>query len=219
MQIEQKINTAPPESQFDKMLEQGLFRYTLKLAQILNKGIGIDNLAETWDDFRVPGHSTKTGSSAPNLVAFGPSGNLFCLAFNGAATLEQVYFAMQLPHHYKEGSDIRPHVHWTPTTNDAGNVKWQFEYFWANAATDVFGAPTTLSVVDAASGAAWTHQKSFFPVISGTGKKISSMLMCRLFRDPSDAADTYAHEAAFLEFDFHYQVDSTGSQQIAVKLF
>ena len=41
---------------------------------------------------------------------------------------------------------------------------------------------------------------------------LSSMLICRLYRDPADAADTYPQDVAFLQFDVHYEIDSLGSE-------
>lgn len=35
------------------------------------------------------------------------------------------------------------------------------------------------------------------------------MLCCRLFRDAAN--DDYGGDVAFLEFDFHYEIDSLGS--------
>jgi len=54
-----------------------------------------------------------------------------------------------------------------------------------------------------------------FSAISGTGKTISSMLICRLFRDVSE--DDYNNDAAFLEFDIHYEINSVGSKTETVK--
>lgn len=172
--------------------------------------------ATVWDDLRVPGTSVQKGASAPDLVAFLGAGNLLVNAFNGNATVEQVYFTIQLPHSYKEGSDITPHVHWTPTDANAGDVKWQLEYSWANIDA-TFPAVTTIIATDSTDTTAWKHHFVDFSVISGTGKTISSMLICRLFRDPTDGADTYGSDATFLEFDVHFEIDTVGSRQIMTK--
>jgi hypothetical protein len=182
------------------------------------RGIGYSGADEVvWDDLRIPGTSVRLGASAPDLVAFLGAGGLLLPAFDGGATLEQVYFTIQMPHGYKLGTDITPHVHWTPTTAGAGNVKWNLEYSWSDTGA-TFPAATTIAVTDAAGGTAWEHTKSFFPAIDGSGiTKVSSMLVCRLFRDPSDGADTYGADASFSEFDFHYQIDTIGSQQPSSK--
>lgn len=173
--------------------------------------------ATTFDDLRIPGLSTKIGATPPDLISFAPATtNLQVYGFDGTTITEQVFFVVQLPHSYKEGSDITPHVHWTPVDTNSGNVKWFLEYSWANNEI-AFSAPTTISVIDAADGTAWKHQKAFFSPIVGTGKTISSMLVCRLYRNPTDAEDTYGSDAAFLEIDFHFEQDTLGSQTASSK--
>jgi len=193
-----------------------LFYVYVKFPDGWKKVNTIDAQDNVYDDLRVPGSAAQGGASAPNLDPFGPSGNLRTWTFDGGATTEQIYFQIQLPHSYKEGSAIYPHVHWSPTTVGSGNVKWNLEYSWINV-NETFPAPTTLVAVQAASGTAWKHQVVGFGTINGAGKKISSMLVCRLYRNPSDVQDTYATDASFLEFDCHYQIDSDGSTQQFIK--
>ncbi len=172
--------------------------------------------ATTWEDLRVPGMSTRGGASAPDLIAFGPSGGLMANSFDGGSTTEEVYFEIQMPHAWKTGSTIKPHIHWAPVNANAGNVKWVLEYSWQNM-NGAYGVPVTISVTDAAAGTAWQHQLAAFPDISGEGKNISSILVCRLYRDPGDTADTYGADAALISFDIHYEVDTLGSREPTVK--
>lgn len=53
--------------------------------------------------------------------------------------------------------------------------------------------------------------------LDGTGKKISSILICRIWRNSSNAADTYTDDAGLLSLDFHYQIDTVGSRAQYVK--
>lgn len=201
----------------DASTEQIFMGGTLNAIRI-DKGGELTMLGEAtvWDDLRIPGLSVALGASAPDLAAWLAAGNLRVLRFNGNATSEQVFFTVQMPHGYKEGSDIIPHVHWGPVNGDAGNVRWNLEYSWTNFDT-VFPNGTIIAVVDAADGTAWKNQVADFPPISGSGKTLSSMLVCRLFRDPTDGDDTYGSDAGFLEFDFHFQSDTIGSKEPFVK--
>ena len=177
-------------------------------------------LVETvWDDVRVPGLSVEApGPNAPTLGAFLGAGGLLAWRFTGVGVLvNEVYFTVQLPHGYKEGTDIVPHVHWTPTDANAGNVVWQLEYSWQNVNGGAFPATTTITTTQAASGTAWDSLVANFAAISGTGKQISSQLVCRLFRDPAHASDTYGFDAALVEVDFHFEVETLGSRQPFVK--
>ena len=119
---------------------------------------------------------------------------------------------MQLPHSYLEGSDIDPHIHWVAEDNTGGNVQWQLTYSWANIDA-AFPAATTSNITAAAAVVTDEHEMSSFSDIDGTGKTISSMLLCSLKRNSSNALDTYNGKSAyFIEVDFHYEADTIGSR-------
>lgn len=177
--------------------------------------------ATAWDDLRLAGSSARLGSTAPTLDLFGPSGSLRTLRFN-AGQHDEIHFEIQMPHNWKQGSRIYPHVHWTPVSATAGNVVWQLDYTWANM-NEAFGAPTTMvSDATAAGGTAWMHKltrvlESGNDYIDGAGKTLSSMLVCRLHRDAGAGSDTLNADVAFLEFDLHYEVDGFGSKEEIIK--
>ncbi len=60
------------------------------------------------------------------------------------------------------------------------------------------------------------HHHTDINTISGAGKKISSMLVCRIFR-LTTGDDTYGFDAALLEVDFHYKKDTRGSNAETAK--
>lgn len=181
-----------------------------------------------WDDIRVPISATKNGGSKdPGFEVFkrdtaGTSQGVFIYWFDAAAE-EELYFAVQMPHGWNRTA-ISPHVHWTPKTTADGTpagqkVKWGLEYTWAEIGADY--PVTQIITTDAHTPAdadvvAGRHYLSAFPDIepSASTDGISSMLICRIFRDATDATnDTYEHDAGLLEIDFHYQMDQMGSKQ------
>lgn len=162
-----------------------------------------------WEDIIVPAFALATGAAAPDLVAF-DGGSLKALAFDGNSTTEMLYGCFEMLHSYKEGSNVSIHVHWAPTTANTGNVKWQLEYSHVNV-NGTFPSASTTSVVAAAGGTAYVHKLSAFPDFSGTGAQIGCVCNFRLFRDPSDAADTYPDDAALLCIGIHFQRDTPGS--------
>ena len=164
-----------------------------------------------YDDLRVAATSVKVGGAAPGFEAFLGTTKTYLFDKTGD---EEVHFNCQLPHSYEEGTDIIPHVHWAPVDTDTGDVVWGLEYTWQNI-DGTFPATTTIVIADDADGTAYKHQVATFAAISGTGKTISSILVCRLFRDVS--ADDYNEDAAFLEVDFHFRKDSRGSGTATVK--
>jgi hypothetical protein len=170
-----------------------------------------------WDDTMVPALSVKTGAAAPTLGAFGPSGSIQTYLFQPSSQNDQCWFGIQMPHDWQEGTNIRPHVHWAPTTTGSGAVMWGLEYTFANI-NAVFPAPTTIYCTGSAAGVAWTHQiTGFTDEISGSGKTLSCVMMCRLFRNATHGDDTYAANCAMIGFDCHYIKNSLGSTQELVK--
>lgn len=172
--------------------------------------------ATTWNDINKSLLPLSTGANVPSIIAVNGAAHLKVRGFNGIGTLNELGEGCEILHDYKEGTDIVPHLHWAPTTADIGDVKWQLAYMWIDR-LGVFTAETVVSVTVTTSGVAWQEARSNFPAISGTGKHIGGRFHFVLFRDPADAADTYAHDAAGFDFGIHYERDTIGSRQITAK--
>lgn len=172
--------------------------------------------ATVWDDINKSLLPLTTGASVPDIIAVNGDSILKVRSFDGVTVTEELGESLEIIHNYMEGTNIVPHVHWCPTTSDAGNVKWQLRYMWIDR-EGVFESGATISVVAAAGGVAWKEQRTNFPEISGTGKHIGSRFIFILFRDPTDAADTYTHDAAAFDFGIHYQIDTIGSRGVTAK--
>lgn len=172
--------------------------------------------AAGWDDTMQPALSVRLGATAPDDCNFvGDATLVKALCFTGttSATDEEVHFTIQIPHGYKVGSDLYPHVHWAPTSTGAGNVVWQLEYTVSEIGGTFGAASTEACTATAAGGTAWVHKISGCTTISDAGLGISSIMYGRLFRDPDNAGDTYEADAALLGFDIHYYSDTTYSTQ------
>lgn len=178
-------------------------------------GLGITGVL--WDDVTVSVNLLAPGQTPADSIIFGLSGQARILGFDGVNTQESVEGTLQLPHKYKEGSNIRPHIHWTPTTAGTGNVKWFFEYYWINPNDTADNVPTTITAVASCSNEQWKHKLISFPEIVGTNKRVSSILIFRIYRNPADAADTYTADAGLISFDIHYQMDALGSKNELTK--
>jgi hypothetical protein len=181
--------------------------------------VRMDNSATVWDDLRVPMNFGTSSNLATTWTSF--LGNTYLDAFKASGT-DALYFQAQLPHNYKEGTDIYAHIHWSPiTAPTSGNngVYWDLEYTWANNG-ETFPATSTLSgyeVVPALTGDLVAKRHYITKIgtsgISGSGKAISSMIICRIARLGDNVNDTYSGLAGALEVDFHYQVDTFGSRE------
>jgi len=124
---------------------------------------------------------------------------------------QDLYFSIEMQHDYMEGTDITPHIQWSPIDNNSGIVVWGIEYTWAN-----IGDTSPLTSVDETlaltENLALKHQETHFPPILGTGKQINSILIGRLYRKGTDTNDTYPKKAGILSLGFHYKQDTLGSR-------
>lgn len=168
-----------------------------------------------WDDLRI---TMDRGSDATQIDFFSGSSGPQIWFFRNNSGVESMSFTVQLPHTWKEGTSIFPHIHWTPKSTATGNVEWNFEYTWANyepGTPEVFPAVSSTTVVSTGPFTAKSHMITALTSgdlgIDGTGKKISSVLICRIWRNSSNAADTYEANAGLLFMDFHILVDGYGS--------
>lgn len=166
-----------------------------------------------WEDVRVPlSNTVGAGVHDPTLSLFRDNGagstGVFAWSFSNVQE-QELFFTAQLPHYYKQGSDLHPHVHWSPSDAGAGNAVWGLEYTIQNHFAAPFPLTTLLTVAQAAGGIAFAHQVAVLPVIAGSALTISALIVGRLFR--SLAGNTYASPAFGHEIDFHFQIDNIGS--------
>lgn len=180
-----------------------------------------------WDDLRVPVTSTRKGGNDPGFSLFmddggGPSRGVFIEWFDDSA-IEELFFSAQMPHGWIPRTPLKFHVHWVPAAlGGAGQfVRWGLEYTWADIGEDF--PNTTIIYSDATTAQTATvqqddplvagrHYYTILPDIEDTAiTGVSSMLVCRVFRDATDLTDDYVGDAGLMEVDFHYQRNSLGS--------
>lgn len=163
-----------------------------------------------WDDLKFPATGINPPGAAADPVVNSTNG---LLEFSASAT-NTVAIQVQLPHDWKAGSIISPHVHWRKKTEGAGNVTWQLTYEFVDIGDTFTDSPTTLTSSTAVRGGgdtALVHSLTSFGDVSMTGLGISCMGILTVSRIGGDSNDTYAGVAQLLEFDIHYQRDSIGS--------
>lgn len=187
-----------------------------------NQIITADINTAVWDDLRItPGSFDRPGGSDPSYVLYYPNGGGVGTYLTEWAKNNIASFTIQLPHSYNQGEDIYAHAHWTPGdrgNEESGNyVGWKIDYTWANINGN-FGDMGTLDLSDACDGTDHKHQMTPEVVISGSGKNISSMLLCNIKRTDTGTDDTWSGTISgqlplLLEVDFHIPLDSTGSSQ------
>lgn len=181
--------------------------------------IRFDGEATTWDDLRVPLSEPSTGTLKPDWARFpyGATGSLPFLNWFKSSGVDEMYFLVQLPHSWKEGTNIEAHIHWVPSANGSAGPtvpRWGLQYSWINIG-ETHSAYTTIYGTTTVPNETLVKDRQYLTplgTLSGTGKTISSMIICRIFRDGDNAADNFSGLAGALEVDFHYQIDGTGSR-------
>ena len=167
-----------------------------------------------WDDV-YPSSVTvgTTGSNIPQFTAY--NGNLKAYEFPGTVAMKEINVGFQFPHTRKDDSPIVPHIHLYVPVGDAGvtNIRWGCEYTWTDINST--GAVATTTVYgDLAVGANDSIKNNAilsFGEIDGTGKGLSSIFMCRLFRNYAATEDTFTKSVWLKSADIHVQKTWMGS--------
>lgn len=170
----------------------------------------LQNDATVWDDYMMALTQGKQGANSLPDFDYTNVGYLF--PQNDAS--EIIYLIGQLPHTYKEGSRIYPHLHWQQKGPSA--IGWFVDYkIYANG----LPAPSAFTTL-ALSSSVWAYTSGSFAQISksvsgidGTDFAISTVLLFKLYRNDN----TYNGDALASQFDIHFEVDSLGSRLEYIK--
>lgn len=174
-----------------------------------------------WEDLVQPFEVRSTASSNnPSWgVAFGNfQGWLF-----SKSTMNQVWVDFHIKHDYAVGTAMFPHIHWLPTDDTAGTVRWGIEYSYAKGHGQA-KFPLT-------SGTVYVEHN--FPANSGSAHFVSEVangiilpefetdgvLKIRFFRDAAHVNDTYNNTVHAWQGDIHYQRGQMGTRNKAPGFF
>jgi hypothetical protein len=172
-------------------------------------------VAEGWNDITTHLNQTDISNqtNAPDLVPF--IGNMRQYAFD--ATVEEELFAQfHMPHDYSPDTNIFPHIHWTTSDTNVGEVRWGIELTWAKGhSQDAFTNTMTIFINQEAGGIDRTHHiaEQLTGVLGGGTIEPDTILLARVFRDATHVSDTYPSDAFGLTVDLHYQVDRNSTPQ------
>lgn len=175
-------------------------------------------LDTVWDDIRIiPSAFEFAGNSDPTNVPV-TIGNMTFRLYEFAVN-DQAYAVVQMPHGYKRGSVLRPHIHWTPGARgneEAGKtVAWKAQISHARLGFAFSNASivdlTSTLPVDTIDGQHVIGPSADYIVPADFGE--SGMLLIRLYRDTTDnwAGVASGQLPLLLEFDIHFQMDKLGS--------
>jgi hypothetical protein len=170
------------------------------------------NDSRDYDDWNLIGFARPTGASDPVFSDINGSGIYNWVFTNGK---ELHVPGAQLPHAYKEGSVLVPHIHWCPTTTATYTGTWTLTMIdWLTVAngTALNGVTTVTAAFNAAMTAHQIQSQDFSATITGTNRKVSSIAMFKLSLALSAGAG-----CVLAGLDCHILKDSIGSDAINTK--
>jgi len=114
------------------------------------------------------------------------------------------------------------HDHFTPTTNDAGVVKWFFDWMYAPVSNGSPLPPLAMSTLSFLQTISVNTQHHHYvagvelPIPAG-GYNIGDIIRFNIRRTPADAQDTYNAPVIFDKCALHVPINSMGSRQRYIK--
>lgn len=169
------------------------------------------NGAVGWEDLRAPATAIN-----PTGIVAAPSYDDVNVGYSFNPTLDQrVDIIFQLPHAWKKGTNIRPHIHVRPLANSNGNVLWQLHTSFSNnfGVQPAFTITNTNMVISNSDGniILKEYKITFGNTVPNVLSNESSCVKYKLIRMGADGQDTYAGDILLDEFDCHYLAEKAGT--------
>ena len=176
----------------------------------------------SWDDLRREASASNI-DSASTRYAFDYDEGVITFDNDARIANERIIYTFQLPHAWKEGSDLEPHLHWWMDQANTPNwwMKWRK---WNNGAVRPVSWTEAIhasNVFTYSSGE--ICQITRFPTIDLSDITISGFVQVTFGRDTGNVstlftgADPVATGVDFIEFDMHAEYDSFGSNDEFIK--
>jgi len=161
-----------------------------------------------WDDITSDLSAGKAvGANAPTWAVF--RNGISAYKFH-QTTMNELWVTFHIKHDYAEGSDVYPHIHWSPNTTSTGVVRWGMEYTVAKGHDqEAFPATTTIYLESTISS-----NKQYQHIVTEATDaqafdafQADTLILMRIFRDAGNAADTFPDPVFGLTADIHFQAD------------
>jgi len=177
------------------------------------ENILMESGSQLFQDYLVPAFSLRQGSSAPDLENL--RDGLYMSAFNGTTTMEQSFFSIHILHDIRNSTNPTFHVHWThKNASPTGSVKWNIEYTYAHGyELQAYPETTILSTTETAGAQYEHHITNDDDMIITDELMVDGQIIGRIYRDPTDVADTFADDAFLIGVDMHYEIGQWGTPE------
>ena len=130
--------------------------------------------------------------------------------------MREAFAEFHIPHTWRPGTMMYPHVHFTILSAGAGTVRWGFEYIFARTQrSDAFTQyPATSTTLYLEQVIPANSERTHFVVeaaqgqgIPGTDLEVDGMILARVFRDGAHANDTFESDVFGITVDLHTEID------------
>jgi hypothetical protein len=130
--------------------------------------------------------------------------------------MREAFAEFHVPHTWKPGTMMYPHVHFTVLSAAAGTVRWGFEYAFARTqrSSGFFRYPETTETIFIEQVVPANSERIHFVCeapenegIPGTDLEVDGMFIVRLFRDGGHANDTFNADVFGITVDLHTEID------------
>lgn len=213
------------QGKLDKLVADALLVLKRDLTNLIFGDEGAGNYTEIEEDGTMKANGDATCWDDLQVVLTGaelhPTQSPVWIDYKGSRALQfssgsaqTIYFIAQIPHNWVEGSDIEFHVHAIHQATATGSVIWDFTHSWANV-TGTFPTETTVQKSFATHSGVDIHAVGDIATLDGTGKTISSIMLCSLTRRGD--IDTSAENSVLIGADFHHLINTLGSKEEYVK--
>lgn len=180
-----------------------------------NTIVGVDpstqaliNHLPVWKDLHLPlRQHLDTGLATPDVIDFA---GIKALGFDSELN-ESMSFTVSLNHDGKVGSDIIPYIAWSPTTNNAGVVRWGIAFTAAQRGQGTFNDAVVIYLEQSSQS---TKNLNLFIEHSASilgFPEPDTVLVGSVFRDASHENDTYPDDAVLHIAGMHYQANAVGT--------
>lgn len=167
-----------------------------------------------WKDLKASFSAAKTTQqNSPTWEAW--KGGIYEYSFSSNGTDEIVVTPFHIDHDYHPNSGMFFHIHWSPSTNATGTVRWGIEFVKAKGhSQESFGATTIIYIEEAVNGQQDIHFVSeYTELFAGGALEPDTLIKARVFRDGTHPNDTYPDKVWGFMCDLHYQADRETTPQ------
>jgi hypothetical protein len=204
----------------------GLNNNTVQISDTgdINANGNISHKSEYKDEYVASDYLFPTGGAPPDLQNVTIGGVVTRMyGFDGGSTTEWMANSFEINHDADivslnaETVKLEWHVHFLPSTNDAGVVEWSLEYCYVPLDGAAISQTTKVASKTVAINSELKHLIAMVELPKpASGFNIGDLIIFNIKRIPT-GTDTYPADALFIKCALHMPVNSAGSRQRYIK--